>query len=176
MLAKLIDAFWVFLPAGLANVSPILGNKIPLLNRWNTSLDMGKSWRGKRLLGDNKRLRGLVLAVIVGALGSLLIQHVRTGTLPWPDGKVLLFGALLGFGALAGDAVESFFKRQAGIKPGQTWFPLDQLDYIVGGLLVAWPLAHWSLQKAIYILVIYFGLHLLFSYIGYALKLKDKPI
>jgi CDP-2,3-bis-(O-geranylgeranyl)-sn-glycerol synthase len=38
----------------------------------------------------------------------------------------------MAFGALAGDAVKSFFKRQIGIAPGHRWLGPDQLDFIVG--------------------------------------------
>lgn len=180
---ELFDALLFFLPAGVANMTPVLANKIPLLNRWKTPIDFGKSWRGKRLLGANKTWRGLVYGAFMGAFTGWIVYLFYPGLVyqfvPAPVSALstaVLMGAALGLGALVGDAVESFFKRQVGIKPGSAWFPFDQIDYIIGGLVFVWPLAHLTWGKVGYIFLLYFGLHLSVSYIGYLLKFKDKPI
>jgi CDP-2,3-bis-(O-geranylgeranyl)-sn-glycerol synthase len=168
---NVLFAFWIFLPAGAANMSPVLANRIPGLRRWDTPIN-------KRLLGSNKRWRGLVVGTLVGslvavaefALFSRFIFSAQTALV------VAAGGALMGFGALVGDAVESFFKRRVGVKPGHSWFPFDQIDYIIGGLLFSYPLIRWPLDLALTIFVLYFGLHLAVSYLGYLLGLKDKPI
>jgi CDP-2,3-bis-(O-geranylgeranyl)-sn-glycerol synthase len=82
----------------------------------------------------------------------------------------------MGFGALLGDAIESFFKRQARVKPGNTWFPFDQIDYIIGGLLFSLPVITLGVKYYFLILVVWLLLHLISSYIGYLLGLKTKPI
>lgn len=168
-------AFWFFLPAGLANMAPILINKIPIINRWDTPLDFGKNWQGKVIFGNNKTWRGLLFGTLVGAFAGLLIYphlFLQGQTLYWSA----LLGGLLGFGALAGDSIESFFKRRVGKLPGEVWFPFDQTDYIIGGLLMSLFVVHLPLASYLITLVSYFILHLLSSYIGYMLKLKDKPI
>lgn len=48
-----VEAFF-FLPAGLSNMAPVLINKVPVINRWNTPLDFGKSYKGERILGKTK--------------------------------------------------------------------------------------------------------------------------
>jgi CDP-2,3-bis-(O-geranylgeranyl)-sn-glycerol synthase len=168
----------VFLPAGIANMSPIFANKIPGLRRWNTPMDLGKSFRGKRLLGDNKRIRGLAFGTVLATCTGPLIALIITSFELSMSGILLVAAAsgLMGCGALLGDAMESFFKRQRGIKSGESWFPFDQIDYIIGGLLVSYPLVRWPVTTMCYIFVAYFGLHIIASYIGYLLKLKDKPI
>lgn len=171
-------ALWLFLPAGVANASPVIANKIPLLNRWRTRLDFGTTWRGQPVFGTNKTWRGLSFATCIAA-GVALLQHHFVHTSVFGNHSLWFvagYGALLGAGALLGDAIESFFKRQAGVKPGQSWFPFDQVDYIIGGLLASSLLVRFSLGQYGAVLVAYFGLHLVFTYIGYALKLKDKPI
>jgi len=40
-------------------------------------------------------------------------------------------------GALLGDIVESFFKRRMGKERGEDWIPFDQLDFVVGALLLS---------------------------------------
>ncbi|HLF15969.1 MAG TPA: CDP-archaeol synthase, partial [Candidatus Thermoplasmatota archaeon] len=94
---------------------------------------------------------------------------------------------LVGFMALVGDAVKSYFKRRRGKPRGTPWVPFDQLDFVVFGLLGAWmgsPLladgwvreaffGHWMTLTTL--LVLTPGLHLLVNIIGYRLKLKDVP-
>lgn len=167
-------AVLLFLPAGLANLSPVIANKIPYLNRWNTPMDFGKKYSGVRLTGDNKRWRGIVFGTLVAGLTGLALHAITKRDEPlfiW-----FVMTALIGFGALYGDAVESFFKRQKGIASGDAWFPFDQIDYILGGLIAAAPFALFSWLQMAFIVVTFFGLHLLASYLGFRLGLKDKPI
>jgi len=49
------------------------------------------------------------------------------------------------FGALLGDMMESFFKRRIGRDRGQDWIPFDQLDFIVGALVLCF-IVSWILQ------------------------------
>ena len=168
------QAFIFFLPAGVANATPVLANRLPFLNRWQASMDWGRSFRGQRLLGDNKRWRGFITGTACGGLTALLVYPLLSGN--WSLTERLLIGLVLGAGALLGDAVESFAKRQAGIKPGQSWFPFDQLDYIAGGLLLVWPLVDLDWATVIMIVTLFFGLHLLVAYLAYMLGLKERPI
>lgn len=180
---ELIFAVVFFLPAGLANVVPPLLVRIPHLKNWNTPLDFGASWRGKRVFGDNKTWRGLVIGTFVGALTGALIYLVYPSfineieivpTLPLLD--MLVIGALLGFGALAGDAIESFFKRRANVAPGKTWFPFDQTDYIIGGLVAVWPVVQLSFLQYVTIGLVWVCLHLITNYIGFKIGVNERPI
>ncbi len=178
LITNLMFAFWIFLPAGVANMSPVIAGYLPGLKRWNTPIDLGKEYKGHRLLGDNKRWRGLVFGTAMGALTAIVefliisryLVNFRTAVL------VAVAGALMGFGALFGDALESFFKRRLGVKPGNRWFPFDQIDYIIGGLLFSYPIIGWPVVLAGTILLLYFGLHILVSYTAYLIGLKEKPI
>lgn len=162
-----------FLPAGLSNMAPVLANKIPGLNRWKTPLDFGREYRGKRIFGQNKTWRGLLSGTLLsGIAGILIYSQLELPT----SAPAFLIGAALGAGALLGDSIESFFKRQANVPSGDSWFPWDQSDYIIGGLLFSALFVQLQLGEYIAIFVVFFGLHLVVSYIGYLLKLKDKPI
>lgn len=184
MINDILLAFWFFLPAGLANASPVFFNKIPYFNRWGTPLDFGKKYRGKRVFGDNKKLRGLVGGIIIASLTVAVQYYLHKNSasvrslIPYDycNAKILWLGPLLGFGALMGDAVESFFKRRAHKKPGERWFPFDQLDYIVGGLLLSLMVVRLTAVQYLFIVTMWFVMHLVASYTGYLLKLKDKPI
>jgi len=171
-------ALWLFLPGGAANAVPVLASKLPGLRNWQTPLDGGKSFRGRRLLGDNKTLRGVLAGVLTGAIVAGL-QHAIGTTAHLPALSLhtaLIVGALMGLGALLGDAVESFFKRQRDVRPGSGWFPFDQIDYIIGGLLLSYPLVHPSWQVLVSVIGAWFGIHLVTVYICYLLGIRDHPI
>ncbi|RTK94178.1 CDP-archaeol synthase [Candidatus Saccharibacteria bacterium] len=168
-------ALLFFLPAGFANAAPPIANKIPLLNRWKTPIDFGNTVRGKRALGKNKTWRGLVFGTLIGGVSAwLLFPHIGgdTGT----DIEHFLIGSSIGFGALLGDAIESFFKRQRGIASGNAWLGFDQLDYVVGAILFSLPFIRFSLAEYAVVVVTFLGLHFVVSYFGYLLGFKDKPI
>lgn len=181
---EILYSLWLFLPAGIANMVPTIVWKLPLLRSWNAPVDNGREFRGIRVLGKNKTWRGMVCGVIVAGLAfygqqqimhefgsfSAYLESVSYHTLP------LWFGALMGFGALFGDLVESFIKRQKRIPSGSSWFPFDQLDYIIGACLITLPF--YVADPIIYVLIAcnWFALHLLFSFLGYLLKFKSTPL
>lgn len=174
LMALLLLAFIFFLPAGIANMTPIVVARLPLLRNWNAPLDFGKKYRGIRVLGPNKTVRGVVCGVIAGTIaGIALYASLFRLSDPWP---LIAMAAAMSFGALLGDAAESFIKRQRRIPAGRVWFPFDQLDYIIGGLLFVLPFGVPPLRIVLATIALFFGLHLLVSYVGYKLKLKDRPI
>lgn len=161
-----LTALLFFLPAGIANMAPIFASRLPLLRKWDAPLDLGKTYHGHRVFGPHKTWRGLVFGTIMGTL---------TGVILLSDSSVWLC-ASMSAGALLGDAIESFFKRQRGIASGKAWFPFDQTDYIIGGLLATLPFGVLPLWLVLWVFAIYFGLHLVSSYIGYLLGFKKTPI
>lgn len=171
----IIDAFWFFLPAGVANMAPVFVSRLPGLRNWKSPLDFGKSYKNERLLGDSKTWRGLLLGMLAaGLVGLVQFKIIVPAEASWFT--AFSTSALMGMGALVGDAVESFFKRRRGIPPGQTWFPFDQIDYIIGGLIFVAPISQLSLKLVLTILVLFSCLHLATVYIGYVIGLRAKPI
>ena len=168
------EAFLLFLPAGVANATPVLANKIPIIRSWRTPLDFGKSWHGKRLLGNNKTWRGVLTGTLLAGLTGLLIYQFWQLRPDWP--ATLGLSLLMGLGALLGDAVESGIKRRRNIPSGHSWFPWDQIDYIIGGLALVYPFSSLSLKRIGLIFVIFFVLHLVTSYLAYVAGLKERPI
>jgi CDP-2,3-bis-(O-geranylgeranyl)-sn-glycerol synthase len=180
MLIRVLAVLWLFVPAYVANMAPVLVRRhLEVLAR---PLDGGRSWRGVRILGDHKTWRGLLVGVAAGALvfeiqraihaaGHLhalaLFDYGAAGHAP---------GVLLGLGALAGDAVKSFFKRRAGIGPGRRWIGPDQLDFYAGALVFLAPIYVPSLLPLALTLPVVFVGDVLTSAAGWLLGLKDDPI
>jgi CDP-2,3-bis-(O-geranylgeranyl)-sn-glycerol synthase len=184
-MSDILFALWFFAPAGIANTMPVFASRIKALDRFNKPLDTNKIYRGKRLLGANKTYRGLIVAVLSGiAVAGIQIALYTNNSwvfsivnrLDYSSLSILLLGALLGSGAIIGDAIKSFFKRQANVPAGKTWFPFDQIDYIIGGIFFS--LSYVILDIKIYVLVLclYFILHIAVVYLGWLLKLRSDPI
>lgn len=184
MIDQMIFSILFFLPAGIANSTPVVAAKISWLKALDTPIDGGRSFRGTRIFGDHKTVRGFVTGTFTAVVVTFLIQQLyiyssyiqSISPVDYSAINPLILGALLGFGALAGDAIKSFFKRRTSIPPGKSWFPFDQLDYIVGGLLLSSVYIMLPVHYYIIICLVWFGLHLLFTYIAYLLRLKQDPI
>ncbi len=137
-------------------------------------MDFGRSWRGRRIFGKNKRISGILFGTLTAGITAVIVSKLNANTVVTIE--PFWVGSLLGFGALFGDAIESFFKRQNGVAPGQSWIALDQTDYIIGALLLIYPFVQLPIWAMVTIFIVYFGLHLVVAYIGYKLRLKDQPI
>jgi len=178
-------ALWFFLPAGIANSAPIVAAKVPGLKRLSAPIDHGKDYRGKRLLGDHKTWRGLVSGVVAATviviiqqliIGKYDLSFLHTKPTDYLYYSPILLGVLFGIGALGGDALESLFKRRTSIPAGESWFPFDQLDYVIGGCILMLFVVRLSLYDYVAVIGTWFIMHLLFSYIGYLMRFKPKPI
>lgn len=185
MIDNILVALWFFVPAGIANVTPIFLAKVPGLKRFKTPLDFGKKWHGKPIFGANKTWRGLIGGIITATLfvwlQVWLSQNVSwigelTADIGYTTMNPLLLGPLFAIGALGGDAIESFLKRRRGIAPGQSWFPWDQTDYIIGASLTTFALVSLSWYQYVLVLVLWMIIHLISSYIGFRTGLKKQPI
>jgi CDP-2,3-bis-(O-geranylgeranyl)-sn-glycerol synthase len=131
----ILHSLYYISPAYCANAFAVFGGGTPI--------DFGRSWKGKRILGDGKSWRGLFFGVLAGALFGLMWFYLsQSGPLNGVYYNVFdfritdpLFGFYLGFGALFGDIIGSFLKRRLGIKRGQPLWGVYQLDLVFGALL-----------------------------------------
>jgi CDP-2,3-bis-(O-geranylgeranyl)-sn-glycerol synthase len=180
----ILTALWLMLPAYLANMLPVLVGGGP-------PIDLGRNWKdGKRILGNGKTWRGLLLAPLLATALVFGLQwltlHTAWGTeygFPgWGAGwRWAGVAYAMGFGALTGDAVESFIKRRTGRDRGEKWFPWDQLDFIIGALVFGFlvmPTMFFELftpARLVVIVLLTPFLHLLVNYLGFKLGLKDVP-
>lgn len=180
----ILSILWFFLPAGSGNIAPIIAAKTKPLEKYSFPLDFHKKFRKKRIFGDHKTIRGLIAGITLGIitvyLQIFLYNHWQfakdISIIDYNQLNPLLFGFLASFGALAGDAIKSFFKRQLNIPSGKSWFPFDQVDYILGGILLTSIYIRLSLELYILLFIIWFFLHPLSTFIGWLLRLKDEPI
>ena len=158
----IVQLMYFMLPAYLANMTP------PFVRFW-------KGWNrpiSRRWLGDHKTVVGFISGMIV-ALAVVFLQskgYWRYDLLPYAQWPVL--GLAFGFGAMSGDGLKSFFKRLCKIPPGQPWIPMDQLDFVVGALILVSPWAPVTWLEVLIILVISFAGDIAINHLSYALGIR----
>jgi CDP-2,3-bis-(O-geranylgeranyl)-sn-glycerol synthase len=172
----LLAAVWIMLPAYIPNpVAALLGGGTPI--------DFGRNYSdGNRIFGDGKTFRGLFSGVIAGIItGILLIWLSFTFSLTFLPLHTVTSVSLLALGALLGDLGKSFLKRRMGKVRGEKWPVADQLDLVVGALLLmlifdpAWLFAYLTLPILIIIVILTIVLHRAVNIIGYMLGVKEVP-
>ncbi len=180
MVDIIAQALFFFLPAYIANMCPVVFAKAGVMQRFKKPVDAGRMYKGQRLFGDHKTYYGFLVGV-VGAVVTGLLQALFYDFIPGAHWLFLLpysfsFGALLGFllglGGLTGDLLKSFLKRRLRLKDGAPFFPLDQLDFVFGGLLFGAVLHFPGWYHVAVLLLMTPLLHLLSNLAGYKLGLK----
>ena len=160
---QLVALVSLMLPAYCANMAAPFAKFWP---GWNRPIS-------RRWLGDHKTVVGFLLGV--GA--AVLTSYVQARVPWWPRGLDpsgwFALGCAQGAGAMTGDAVKSFFKRRIGIAPGRPWVPADQLDFIAGAMLAAWPWLHLQPLDVVAILGFTFVAHITVNHIAFRLGIRD---
>ena len=178
----LATALWLLLPAGAANMAPVIAAWC--LPSWSLPVDLGYSLGGKRVFGSHKTWRGMGAGVLAGGAAVLLLQRLP-GAIPavrdvlaGPEWKQFspMFGAWIGLGALSGDLAKSFAKRRCAIPPGASWPPFDQIDWLIGALAFAWPFLSLSGGIVLFVLLAGLALHVTSHALGRALGLNRSWI
>ncbi len=175
---------WLMLPALVPNTAAVLWGGGP-------PMDMGRTWKGKRVLGDGKTWRGFfggaLTGVACGVLETIVVGNssmgISWGFGPWPVSVLTVFA--LAFGSMLGDCAGSFIKRRLDIKRGGRAPGLDQYNFVIGAIALAlvlrpqWFLEHYVLGEGIFGLIIFLvvvpPLHRGVNIIGYKLGKKNVP-
>lgn len=169
MIAAVLHALYFFIPAYVANTCAcLLGGGKPL--------DHGRTFSdGRRILGDGVTIRGSFLGIMSGVTAGVLMAYFE-GFAASPQGtEKILLAFLLSTGAIAGDAAGSFIKRRLNIARGAPAPVLDQLNFVIGGLLFASLIYPIKLETILILLILTPIGHLMVNFTGYHLKLKDVP-
>lgn len=149
-------------PAYAANGIPVL-----LGGAWGP-LDLKKKFRGIRILGDNKTIRGTIVALLAGFIAG----YIESWALP----GLLISFIVMTFGAVFGDLLGSFLKRQFKFKPGSSFPVMDQYGFFVFAVLFAYPFGNLPSLYGVLFLVALTGIIHVGTNIGaYKLGLKKVP-
>jgi CDP-2,3-bis-(O-geranylgeranyl)-sn-glycerol synthase len=178
----------VFLPAlgGALVHAPIL--RYDLVPWLGLPLDGGASPGGRRLIGDNKTLRG-ALAMAGGTLAATLALH----RLAWYRERLppeLLaagptrHGAALGAAVVVGELPNSILKRRLAIPPGERGRSAlgvalaihDQADFVLGSWPLFLPIWRMSAAQLAESFAAVAAVHLGVNLAGYALGARSAPL
>lgn len=171
----ILASLYYFVPAYFANGAPVL---LKRFNPLKNPVDFNKKFRGYPIFGSHKTWGGLIIASLVGLL-TFYIQKLlfvypffqRYSLFNYSEQTVWL-GFLLGFGAIFGDLIKSFFKRRFHHKPGASWIPFDQLDFVLGALIFSFIIYIPPASVILVLVILTPFIHILFNHLGYYLKLK----
>ncbi|MDY6966142.1 MAG: CDP-2,3-bis-(O-geranylgeranyl)-sn-glycerol synthase [Halobacteriota archaeon] len=169
-------AFWLMIPAYLPNsAAALIKGELPL--------DFKKNFiDGRRILGDGKTYRGFIGGTLCGFIIGL-IQMISVETYnPFGMPHLEVIGILcLSFGAMFGDSAASFIKRRLGLKRGDMFPVVDQLDFVFGAWFICliftreWFLSVFTLDIIIATIVITPIIHIGVNRIAYKMGKKDVP-
>jgi hypothetical protein len=183
-----MSALWLFLAVLGAPLlhAPVL--TWDLLRPLKRPLDGGATFRGRRVLGDNKTWRGALCMTVGVVLATLVLWQWGWWRDQLPDevssSAPLLVGLLIGLGTVGGELPNSFLKRQLDIAPGRRRHSpggvalavLDQGDLVLGiwvALLPIWTMPVWLAAIAFAAVS---AVHMAINVIGYAVGARTAPV
>lgn len=180
ILFKTMRALYLFSPAFIANMAPVLAAHFKLLPYFDRPIDGNRLLFGLPLFGSHKTYRGFIVG-IVAAIFTVYVQNIlnhypffeRLSFIDYQHFSLVLLGFLAGFGALFGDLLKSFIKRRLGIDSGRPFFPFDQWDLVVGSYVLLIVYVPIPADYLLILLIITPFLHLAANMIAYQLGLKE---
>jgi len=189
----LATALWLVVALSLAGVAHVLWLKTAGSRRLSQPLDGGVTFRGRRLFGANKMLRGLVMMPLASSLAFAFLGGCREAYPTWLALGLWNLGAAgyaaLGFACglafIVAELPNSFLKRQLGVEPGaeprQGWLRpiclvLDRSDSTLGVLAVATLLVPVSATTWIWMLLLGPLSHAAFRQWMYRALLKPRAL
>jgi hypothetical protein len=148
---------------GLANGTPVIAKKV-LGTIFAHPLDGGMTLAdGQPLLGNSKTIRGVMLSIVVTALGAPLMG------MDWTVGLVVAATAMMG------DLFSSFAKRRMTLAPGSMALGLDQIpESLLPALACRWMLPVTALDIVVVAALFFVG-ELIVSRALYTLNIRDRP-
>ena len=189
--APFVEALTILIALSAAGLAHGIWMRSPRSLRYSVPLDGGHTFRGRRVFGDNKTLRGfMVLAPVAGCAFFLLgmmrdagVAWLRPGL--WGLDPFALFGvgAWAGFCFMAGELPNSFLKRQWRIEPGDVprtggrrlfCLVVDRLDSTLAVLLGMALVVDLHAQTWVAVLLLGPAVHFGFSVLLYWVGVKRR--
>jgi CDP-2,3-bis-(O-geranylgeranyl)-sn-glycerol synthase len=154
------SALYIILPTYCTNGAPVIfGGGQPI--------DLGRKFiDGERVLGDHKTFRGFISGLVVGTIVGALCSYVSSKNL-------LTVAISASLGALLGDLAGAFVKRRLKIKPGGSLPVVDQLDFVVGAIILVSLFSVIPVPVILILLLVTPPIHFLTNVGAYASGLKE---
>ena len=167
MIELIMRLFFYLMPMYVANASAMLfGGK--------KRLDMGRQFMGQPLFGKGKTIEGTVNGIALGIIATFILNYFFSAYISLGV-EYLMLGTLLSVGAIIGDIIATFIKRRIGMEAGAEFFPLDQLDFIFGGIVFGSFLFVPSLVEIGLIILITLFIHKAANFLAFKIRMKKVP-
>ncbi|MFW6014584.1 MAG: CDP-archaeol synthase [Candidatus Nanoarchaeia archaeon] len=175
----ILTTFYYALPGLIANMIPVfVRNRFRFLA---IPVDLGKKFRGKRIFGSHKTVRGFVFGILGGLLIGLvqfLVSDVeffsKISYIEYDVLTSLVVGFVFGFAALFADTIESFVKRQIGIRPGKPFIPFDQMDYVIGIAVFSVLFKPVTIKMLVVLILLGPLLSIITTRMGYLFRIRNE--
>jgi CDP-2,3-bis-(O-geranylgeranyl)-sn-glycerol synthase len=155
-----ILALYIIFPTYCANGAPVLFGG-------GRSIDIGRTLPdGQRIFGDHKTFRGLASGLLVGFIVGVLESFVAST-------QLIPLAMLASLGALLGDLAGAFVKRRLKISPGHPLPGVDQLDFVIGAVLLVSLASPPPIGTILILICVTPPIHLLTNVGAYLLGLKE---
>lgn len=189
MFKLIFSCLWYLLPAALGNHNASCGNRLWLPGIFKRALakiavpvDFGRKWRDNEIFGKNKTWRGILVGIVTGVFVSGLQAilffksdfFTRNTIVDYSKANFVLIGALMGGGALLGDLIKSFIKRRLNKPSGKPWFPWDQIDWIIGAMVLSSIVYVPHINIAMVTTLLYVVVHLGSDRVVYWMGIKKR--
>ena len=177
LLMLILKAFYFCWPAYLANMMPVIFDRLGILKPLRKPIDGGRRLGVDSIFGENKTWRGIIAGVIGGLIAALIQYCLFTGNILSNLAIIdysgfIVLGLLGGLGAILGDLAKSFLKRRFSIKSGRSWPVFDQIDYIVGFFIFTYWFTRPSWEIIVTAIILSLVLHPIVNMVAYSLKIK----
>ncbi|HUX99569.1 MAG TPA: CDP-2,3-bis-(O-geranylgeranyl)-sn-glycerol synthase [Candidatus Deferrimicrobium sp.] len=182
-------------PAYATNASMVI------FGRNGTPIDGGRTFiDGRRIFGDGKTWQGLGGGVLTGTIVGIVLVILsrffiwdfvqnQAGLFPMALADMnyleaffsppIILGILRVFlvalGAPLGDLIGSFFKRRLNLERGAPAPIIDQLDFLLGSIFLAWIVFPLRWMYIVFALLITLLLHVLANTLGFKLGYTRVP-
>jgi CDP-2,3-bis-(O-geranylgeranyl)-sn-glycerol synthase len=151
-------------------------NSTAMLFGGKTPIDFGVKFIDKKpLFGKGKTIKGTLIGIVCGSFAGLIISIFYKNEISMLFTNYFLFSILTSIGAIIGDIIGSFIKRRLGIDSGKEAFILDQLDFIIGGIVFGLAVYSPSALEIAFICVATIIIHKVSNWIAYKANLKKVP-
>ncbi len=128
-------------------------------------MDGGRNFvDGRPIFGSHKTLRGLLTGIVAGSLVGLGESLV--------DPRLALAGFAISLGAVLGDLLGAFVKRRFNMKLGRPFPVVDQLDFVLGALILSSPFFPMGLVSVLVVVLVTPPIHLVTNLGAYLLGIK----
>lgn len=151
-------------------------------------IDRGRKFHGKRIFGDNKTWRGVVVVSLGTAIGfglqSLLLHRIASirsvELFDYVFFKSVALGLAVGVAAMLSELPNSFIKRRFEIAPGRAakgwkglvFYVYDQIDFLLGSWLVLAIVVPVTAGRVLFSSGLLLVAHQLMSSVGHALGMR----